>query len=351
GATILGCGGGGSPEWGRSILLRDLEKGVELKIVSYDELPEDKLVACAYFCGPIAPPNSRRRRSRGNPGYIEKALETVKEFIGELGGVIPTEIGGGNTATALHVAGLLGVPLVDADVVGRSVPELIHNSFIVYGRKIVPAILSSSKGDLLFIKDYSSVDTYEKLARSLSVISNGDVFVIDSIVPVKRAKEITVKESISKALKLGKIVYDYSGDITYLINKLLEVLEGFLIFKGELTEINLEVKEGFLEGFYMVKGVEEYHGSLLRIWVKNENMMAWKDDKPVVMTPDLIILLDEKGRGVVNSRLKPGMKVYVIGAKAPSIWRTEKGLELLGPKHFGFNYDYIPVEDLVALMR
>ena len=41
------------------------------------------------------------------------------------------------------------------------------------------------------------------------------------------------------------------------------------------------------------------------------------------------------------------MKVTVIAAPGPEEWKTPKGFEVVGPRHFGFNYDYIPVEKLV----
>jgi len=45
------------------------------------------------------------------------------------------------------------------------------------------------------------------------------------------------------------------------------------------------------------------------------------------------------------------LKVYVIGFKAHNIFRTEKGLEILGPKHFGFNIEYIPIENAIEKIK
>lgn len=42
-----------------------------------------------------------------------------------------TELGGENTAEALHVALLMDLPLIDADPAGRSVPELQHSTYYV----------------------------------------------------------------------------------------------------------------------------------------------------------------------------------------------------------------------------
>jgi DUF917 family protein len=65
------------------------------------------------------------------------------------------------------------------------------------------------------------------------------------------------------------------------------------------------------------------------------------------MPPDLLIFLKNDGTPITNTELKEGMLINAIVTRAPEVWRTPKGLELFGPKHFGFNYDYIPVEELI----
>ena len=75
--------------------------------------------------------------------------------------------------------------------------------------------------------------------------------------------------------------------------------------------------------------------------------MVWIDSEPVVMPPDLFTLITDKGDPLINRNLEVGLRVKGIAAPAPKVWRTNKGLELFGPKHFGFKYDYVPVEKLV----
>jgi uncharacterized protein len=36
--------------------------------------------------------------------------------------------------------------------------------------------------------------------------------------------------------------------------------------------------------------------------------------------------------------------VSVYGIKAVDQWRTPKGIEIFGPKHFGFDLEYKPLE-------
>ena len=78
-----------------------------------------------------------------------------------------------------------------------------------------------------------------------------------------------------------------------------------------------------------------------------ENHIAWKDNKVVATSPDLISVIDdESGEPIINPKIKPGGKVAVLVTKAKPIFRSKKGIEVLGPRHFGYDFDYIPIEDL-----
>lgn len=87
-------------------------------------------------------------------------------------------------------------------------------------------------------------------------------------------------------------------------------------------------------------------GSSYRVWSKNENLMAWRDGAPDVTAPDLICCFSrETGLPITNPHLEPGALVDVVGAPAHEQWRTAAGVATLGPRHFGFDTDYVPLEE------
>ena len=76
--------------------------------------------------------------------------------------------------------------------------------------------------------------------------------------------------------------------------------------------------------------------------------MTWLNKKPWICSPDLVSLVYQKdGRGVYNAELKEGDEVVAIGIKGLDIFRTELGLNLAGPRHYGFDINYTPIEDLI----
>ena len=50
---------------------------------------------------------------------------------------------------------------------------------------------------------------------------------------------------------------------------------------------------------------------------------------------------------VTTEALKYGKRVLVVGLKCIHMWRTPEGLELVGPRYFGIDADYVPLEELV----
>jgi hypothetical protein len=352
GTTILGTGGGGDPKEGLEILTKDLKSGRKLMLAKASELDPESLVICAYFCGSIPAPGEKTKPKRLplETDRVVKALKTLEKMLGKkVSAVIPTEIGGGNTAVALHIASILGVPALDGDQVGRSAPELDQSSYVICGVKAVPSVITDSQGNVVLVEDYASISSYESIARTLAVMLGGSVLVMDSPVAAKNVRKIAIHDTVSKAISLGKVVNKARENGKNPVKAIIDFAECFRVFSGSVAKHSLRVEHGFLTGEIEIEGSEEWRGSLFKIWVKNENIIGWKDGEVAVMSPDLICMVNEKGYGITNSEINTKMQVNIISIKAPEIWRTSRGIQLFGPKHFGFNFEYVPVEKLMKV--
>lgn len=61
------------------------------------------------------------------------------------------------------------------------------------------------------------------------------------------------------------------------------------------------------------------------------------------MVPDLIMVLDTlTGEAVGVPEYRYGLKVMVIVAAGHPLWTSERGLELAGPKAFGYDFAFEP---------
>ena len=60
-----------------------------------------------------------------------------------------------------------------------------------------------------------------------------------------------------------------------------------------------------------------------------------------------IIVDADTGAPITTEALKYGQRVSVIAASVPPIMRSEAALAVFGPRAFGYDYDFIPIEQLL----
>ena len=96
-------------------------------------------------------------------------------------------------------------------------------------------------------------------------------------------------------------------------------------------------------GTRVLSGTGEFAGRTLKIWYQNENIIAWLDGQPWITAPDLICLFNEdEDLPQLNPYGDAGTHQSVICLPAPEEWTSPRGLELFGPRFFGFDLDYAP---------
>jgi len=351
GATILGTGGGADPQRGLKLLDEIISSGLSINILSLNELPKDTIIASSYYVGSIAPKKERGKKIIRIKKPIETAFKEIENIIGKkIGALVATELGGSNTPVALNIAAKLGLPVIDGDLLGRAAPELHQCTVHIFNIPMYPSAIITETGNIIIVKEYANIDDYEAIARYLSLLG-GYAAVVDTPIKLEDANKAVIKGTISLCLKLGKAVEEARKEGLNPVNVILDILDGWLIFKGIVKKYSWRDEKGFLKGESILAGIEKYSGHILRSWIMNEHIIAFLDDEPIVMPPDLIVFLDDDGNPVTNTELKVGMKINVIAAKSPEIWRSRNGLKFFGPKHFGFNYEYVPVENLIKKFK
>ncbi len=64
----------------------------------------------------------------------------------------------------------------------------------------------------------------------------------------------------------------------------------------------------------------------------------------LAVVPDLICILDgETAEPITTEELRYGQRVKVMAVSVPPIMRTPEALAVWGPRHFGFDLDFVPM--------
>jgi len=130
------------------------------------------------------------------------------------------------------------------------------------------------------------------------------------------------------------------------VNAILERLRGFRVFEGKIADVQRRTEAGFAKGEARIDGVQGDTGASLVLRFQNEHLVAIRDGEIVASVPDLIIVLGaETGEPITTEELRYGFRVTVIATPCDGKWRTPAGLALVGPRYFGYDIDYRPVED------
>lgn len=349
GCAVLGTGGGGKIEHGFEIMKEDFELGRTLKLADLNEIPDDGYISIPYGCGAPAavgadlPPDLARLPKVDESAVI--AFQTLEEEIGhKFFAVSSSELGGMNTAEALHIACLLDIPLADGDPAGRSVPELSQSTFYMKGLRSEPMAIVTKFGEVMVFKKMIDDFRIETLVRSLAVVSGDDISVCDHPMTGKQYREAIIPGAISYALKIGKILRSCQENGQDAAAEIVSQMEGKMLFKGIITDMPWELRDGFQLGDIYLDGIAGYSGEQYQITFKNENIASYRNGEIDVTVPDLICMIDKDGNPMTTPDFAVGDEMTVFALPAPNMWRCKEGLEIFGPRHFGIDADYVPLD-------
>ena len=358
GCTFMGTGGGGDPETGVAWLQAARDDGVEIGWVAPSEISDDAWTACPFLMGSIAPLTDDAKRRMQRLGLTSEPYKSIQaesirlleEHMNvKVGAIVAIELGGSNTAGAIAAAGRLGIPAVDGDYTGRAIPEIPQTTPYLHDLPLWPISSVDKYGNLCVIRESVGYEMAERMGKFLAASSFGLAAQAGFLFKGKDMKKAVIQGTLSDCLRIGRTIREARDAGHDPVDKIVKQLNGWLLFEGEVSKKEWEDKEGYYWGTHTVSGRGEFSGSEFKIWFKNENHVSWLNEEPYVTSPDMLNVVNrETAEPYANSQIAEGQHVAVIGLRAIEQFRSPKGIDILGPKHFGFDIDYTPIEKLVS---
>lgn len=357
GLTLLGTGGGGRPEAGHTALAPYISRGDPLRWHLLETISDD-----AFFCslsglGSIAPTTPMSASERVAAGYPEvmddrqpmllALRELERQANKKISGIFPIEIGAGNTTTPFAAALAAGIDMIDCDCAGgRAIPEMSQSTVALAGVPFTPAVFADPWGTLLTVSGCHSTKQAERLGKAISSVTKlADMraqcaraaFIVDG----RTLKRVATGGGLTRALRLGRVISAARAAGKDPAEAAARELKGAVVSRGKLVAKEWESRDGYMFGELRIASDD---ASEVRIFLKNENHIVWIGEKPRYTAPDLICVVDaESGEPYTNTNLESGTSVAVIVAPALDAHRTPQCIEALGPRHYGFDIDYIPM--------
>lgn len=353
GSSFLGCGGGGGLREARDLIASDLAAGLSFRQLRVSDLADDDMVASPYALESLAPIDEKMqarldRVTSKNEMPVISSFRLLEEYLGvRFSAVIVGEIGPLSMAEALSLAAHIGVPSLDADTVGRATPEINQHSVRVAGHAITPAAAVTRFGDQVILKNVEDPSREEDIFRALSVVSRL-VGVTDSAISgaVAKSENVLVQGSLSLAASIGRAVREAIASGDDPIEAARVAGDGYTLFDGTVRRFDWNDLDGFLVGNVELDGTGLYAGQSLVLDYMNEHLVARKDGVVVATCPDLITMIDRRtNEGIGNPDFEAGQSVSVLAFRAAALWRRPEGLQVFRPGYFGYDIDYVPVEE------
>jgi DUF917 family protein len=341
GAAVLGTGGGGDPFIGKLLALDAIDNHGEVDFLDLNQVDDDDFVIPSAMMG--APTVMVEKVPSGS-----ESLSSLRQLETQIGrkadAIVPIEQGGINSQIPIAVAATLGLPLVDCDGMGRAFPELQMVTFHLDGIPATPMVISDEKGNSMVLSTCNNVWA-ERIARAVTVQMGGSSLIAIYPMQGSKLKASCVPNSVSLSMKIGRTIRESRRRGENAVNAVASILNGRTLFQGKVVDVMRRTVGGFARGDAKFEGLDEYLGHSLTISFQNENLVALLDGRVVASVPDLITVMDsETGIPITTEGLRYGNRVTVIGSPCSPKWRTPEGLRTVGPRYFGYDLDYVPVE-------
>lgn len=326
GAGFLGSGGGG-PLKTALRLLENLPDDVTVNVNTVEEVGNDKRTAVVAFMG--AP--EKMLKIQNSQSAIAAFDGLNKEYSGQIGYVMPIEIGALNTIAPILVAIEKGIPVIDGDGAGRAIPAITMTTFAALKLSANPTVLANSQGQAVsvFVGDASQA---ESCCRPiLEVFDQEAGLAMWAMDKLNLQQAITIRGTLQLSEDVGHILRTSIEPIDDVL-KLLENrgLTARRLFTGIVQPPEEETQVGFDYGQVILR--DDQSNQEVWVYYQNENLIAWDTQipTPIFIAPDSLCYVTLEGKPFSNADIDDQIvhhKATLIGIVARPELQTDSILE------------------------
>jgi DUF917 family protein len=335
GAAVFGTGGGGAVSTAQMGAEAALAEHGPVRLRSVGDLtPDDTVIAMSGVGAPTV--GIEMLTSAEQPGTLLAEAQRVSGRT--ITAVMPTEIGGSNGVGPIAWAAQLGLDVLDADGMGRAFPEATMVAMNVAGIPRDLTVLSDVVGNVTVMRTVDAT-WLERHVRAFSVAS-GSLCLGASVIDGGDVDGAVIRGTVSRAIEVGRALLAAEEPVPALS----AALDASVLISGKIIDVSRRTSGGFVRGAVTIAGLGQERDRLVRVEVQNENLVVLEDGEVRVSVPDLITLVDsETGHAISTELLRFGQRVSVLAWPCDPLWRTERGLEIVGPRAFGYDISYRPI--------
>lgn len=339
GAAVLGAGGGGDSYLSEGMLTETIKAHGPIEILPVDAIaPEAPVLPVAL----VGAPHVVNEMLVGKP-MLETILAHSTSGQGAPSAVIALEMAGLNALVPLIAAGQFGLPVVDADFTGRGVPSLGMTSFLLDDHYPAHQVLADPVGRSVRLTGSSDFPVETLLRPLVTVMGSLTAYTMYPLHGADLRKQ-SLDGTITRCLEVGRVFQNLPGHTADEVDTMLAAIDGVRVASGSVVE-RLAQPEPHASRVSVTLEDEDHPDRLTRIDLKDEFHLVTRDGELLATVPDLIVVVDnDTWIPLTVEQVGVGQQVTVFALPAHPRWRTDRGVQLLGPRAFGYSTDYVPFE-------
>ncbi|MCS5732855.1 DUF917 domain-containing protein [Herbiconiux daphne] len=265
---------------------------------------------------------------------FETAIALLQERLGvPLQGVFPLAAASVNAMVAVSVALRTGLPLVDADPMGRVFPLVSQTTLALAGLSAGPIALTGPTGETAVVDVFAPARA-ERIVRALASELGGWAATASYPVTAAQLGAHGVVGSITRLIEIGQIL-DSSLHTQQKYVRLTSLLGIRKVIRARVTDVeglSRPSVPGLPDRPSSATLVDEAQGRIVRLEIQNEILMMIVDGAIQAVMPDVITMVRPEDASVAGlDDLWVGNKLDLITFPAAAQWYTAAGRALVEP--------------------
>ena len=272
------------------------------------------------------------------------AVQRIERLQGEpFGAVFPLAAATVSALAPVVAASQLGLPLLDADGMGRTYALIHHTSLHLAGLSPAPLVAHGPTGESVLI-DVGIGPRADRLLRANVDTLGGWAALAAYPTTAGLVRRAALPGTLSRLLNVGRLLLERPTP-EVLLARLAAVIGCGRIGRGRIVELEhlSRPNDITIPGHPSSLVLEESGGQRrqLRIELRSEIVAVFADGRLVAAAPDLLCLFDVS-RGEIASldSLEPGDLVDVLVTPADAVWYSAEAIAMVGLGSHGIGLEH-----------
>ncbi|MEH3077812.1 MAG: DUF917 domain-containing protein [Quadrisphaera sp.] len=317
-----------------------LERGGPLRLMAPRALPPD--VGCAAVC--VIGSGAALADLPPTGDEFVAAVRELERLSGrEVGAVLPLSAATVSALVPAAVACQLGVPLLDADGMGRTFALIHHTSMHLAGLPVTPLVVAGATGESISLRVPDAWRADALLRAGIDALGGWGALAAYPSTAGELATA-SLPGTVSRLVEAGRVLLG-TRDPDAVVARLAAVNGCRRVGRGRIVALeHLSRPTDATIPTHPSSVVVEQVGPdarQLRLELRSEVVAVFSDGSLTAAAPDLITLLDVE-RGVIAplDSLWPGDLVDVLVIPAHPVWYSAEALTMVGPASHGITLDH-----------